>query len=194
MTGVSWNPGCPVDAADLAVIRMNYWGFDSRPHLGSLVIHRNLVRETIEIFHQLYDMQFPIDRMEPYEDFGIGKFGENDATVGFYCRPSDTDPKAFGMHSYGYAVDINPMRNPSLESGGRWWPAGSESAASREQIDPGKILLHSKVFEVFARHGWLWGGLWHEIDYMHFEKATLGAHPSPIGAPYTVESLKYTGQ
>jgi len=191
MTGVSWSPACPVDPAELATVRMPYWGFDDQPHTGSLVIHRNLVPDILEIFHALYDARFPIERMQPYEDFAVGKFGENNDTVGFYCRPSDTDPGKFGMHSYGYAVDINPLRNPSRENDGRWWPSGSDSFAPRDQIAPGKIVLRSPIFEIFARHGWLWGGLWKEIDYMHFEKATLGAHPSPLSAPYVVDGLHY---
>ncbi len=40
-------------------------------------------------------------------------------TVGFYCRRDDTDSARFSTHSYGYAVDINPMFNPSRENDGR---------------------------------------------------------------------------
>ncbi len=194
MVGVSWNPGCPVDPADLSLIQMSYWGFDNQPHTGTLIIHRNLVADILDIFAELYRIHFPIERMQPYEEFGIGKYGENNVTVGFYCRPDDTDPGKFGMHSYGYAVDINPMLNPSKENNGAWWPAGADRFAPRDPPRRGQISVHSSVFDVFTRHGWIWGGLWRETDYMHFEKATFGAHPNPVTAPYSVDRLQYQGR
>jgi hypothetical protein len=60
-----------------------------------------------------------MSRMQPYEDFAVGKYAENDDTVGFYCRPDQGEPTKFGMHSYGYAIDVNPMQNPYLDAKGR---------------------------------------------------------------------------
>lgn len=73
MVGVSWNSGCPMDPADLVLIQMSH---DNRPHTGTLIIHRNLVADIIDIFAELYRIQFPIERMRPYEEFGVGKYGE----------------------------------------------------------------------------------------------------------------------
>jgi hypothetical protein len=57
------------------------------------------------------------------------------------------------MHSYGYAVDINPLRNPTKDKSGKWWPAGSDTFAGRDKVEKGKIVLHSDAFETFARYG-----------------------------------------
>jgi hypothetical protein len=192
MQGVSLSPGCPVGPDELASIRLSYWGFDGGPHSGVLVVHRNLAAETVAIFRALFAAHFAIQRMQPYEDFAVGQYAENNDTVGFYCRPDQGDPTQFGMHSYGYAIDVNPMLNPYADAKEGWWPPGSAGNSSRERDAPGVITVRSKAFAIFTRHGWLWGGLSsHGADFMHFEKATYGAHPDPRTAPYTATGLRY---
>jgi hypothetical protein len=192
MQGVALSPGCPVGPDELASIRLTYWGFDGAPHAGILVVHRNLAAETVTIFRELFAARFVIRRMQPYEDFAVGQYAANDDTVGFYCRPDQGDPTQFGMHSYGYAIDINPMLNPYADAKAGWWPPGSADNSSRERDAAGVVTLRSKAFAIFTRHGWLWGGLSsHGADYMHFEKATFGAHPDPRTAPYAATGLRY---
>jgi hypothetical protein len=72
MLGRSWHEGCPVPLDDLVSIHLNYVGFDDAVHDGVLVIHRKLAREAIEIFGELFAARFPIERMQPYEDFRSG--------------------------------------------------------------------------------------------------------------------------
>jgi D-alanyl-D-alanine carboxypeptidase len=77
------------------------------------------------------------------------------------------------------------MRNPA---GGRADRRPGAGSTRRDHHSLG-------TFVIFARYGWLWGGLFRgEPDYMHFEKATFGAHPNPAEAPYLVEGLHYQGQ
>jgi hypothetical protein len=192
MEGVSWKPGCPVGPDDLASIRLTYWGFDNVPHSGVLVVHRDLAAETVAIFRELFQARFAIARMEPYEDFDVGKYAEANDTVGFYCRPDQGDPTKLGMHSYGYAIDINPLTNPYRDAMEGWWPLGSADNASRDRDTPGIVATHGAAFAIFTRHGWLWGGLYRDDpDYMHFEKGTIGAHPDPRDAPYAITGLRY---
>jgi hypothetical protein len=192
MQGTSWHSGCPIGLDDLAYLRLTYWGFDGSPHPGILVVHRKLASETVEIFRELFKTRFAIGGMQPYEDFAVGKYAENDDTVGFYCRPDQGDPTRLGLHSYGYAIDINPVQNPYLDAKEGWWPVGSEANSDRNREAPGLITTRSRAFEVFTLHGWVWGGLFRgNPDYMHFEKATIGAHPDPTDAPYLVTGLAY---
>ena len=62
----------PLD--DLVSIHLNYVGFDDAVHDGVLVVHRRLAKETVEIFGELFAAGFPIERMQPYEDFPIGEY------------------------------------------------------------------------------------------------------------------------
>ncbi len=192
MQGVSLSPGCPVGPDELSAIQLSYWGLDDAPHKGVLVVHRNLASQTAAIFRELFVARFPIARMQPYEDFAVGKYAEANDTVGFYCRPDQGNPSQFGMHSYGYAIDINPLLNPYQDAKEGWWPPGSADNSSRDRDAPGVITVRSKAFAIFTRYGWLWGGLSsHGADYMHFEKATFGGHQDPRTAPYTVTGLRY---
>ena len=38
MTGVSWHEGCPVPLSGLRDLRIGYWGFDRKPHVGRMVV------------------------------------------------------------------------------------------------------------------------------------------------------------
>jgi D-alanyl-D-alanine carboxypeptidase len=193
MTGVSWKPGCPVDPADLTSLELSYWGFDGAPHVGTMVVHRRLADETVAIFRELFEAKFPIEQMQPYETYPIGEYAAADDTVGFYCRPDQGDPTNFGMHSYGFAIDINPLLNPYQDRVEGWWPAGSTPNAQRDRGLPGQVTAGSVVFAAFTRHGWFWGGLSsHGPDYMHFEKGTEGGHRNPLDAPYVIDGLTYT--
>jgi len=192
MQGVSWKPECPVGPDELAYIRLTYWGLDGAVHPGVLVMHHDLADETVAIFRELFQTHFAIARMQPYEDFAVGEYAENNDTVGFYCRPDQGDPTQLGMHSYGYAIDINPMLNPYRDAKEGWWPSGSADNSGRDRDAAGVITADSQAFAIFTRHGWLWGGLSrHGPDYMHFEKGTIGAHPDPRTAPYAITGLHY---
>jgi len=79
-------------------------------------------------------------------------------------RPQET----FSWHSYGRAMDINPMKNPCLGIGctdplsakykGNW-QSGKNGALTKTTVD------------IFKKYGWCWGGDWcGKKDYMHFSK------------------------
>src|SRR5438445_459738 len=66
----SCRSGCPVGPEDLRMLSLTYWGFDDRPHTGSMVVHASVATDVVEVFHRLYDHRFPIRRMEPVDVFG----------------------------------------------------------------------------------------------------------------------------
>jgi hypothetical protein len=187
MNGRSWHEGCPVPLDDLVSIHLNYVGFDDALHDGVLVVHRKLAKETIEIFGELFAARFPIERMQPYENFPIGEYGASNDTVGFYCRPAEDNPKIFSSHAYGISVDVNPMTNPYHDPKG-WSPAGSNG--DRNRTVPGLLNAESEVVGIFMRHGWIWGGLLDPPDYMHFGKIMLGAEDNPLQRPVWASQLQ----
>lgn len=191
MTGRSWKPGCPVALDDLVAIAMNFVGYDDAVHDGVLVIHRRMASELIAMFHALFDAGFRIERMQPYEDFEIGQYAAHNDTVGFYCRPAQDDPGVFSSHAYGLAVDINPLTNPYHDPKEGWWPSGSAIQAPRDRAAPGLITATSDVVAIFMRHGWAWGGLYHDPDYMHFGKVTIGKSSNLLDRPVWADRLDY---
>ncbi|WP_159993687.1 M15 family metallopeptidase [Roseomonas sp. 18066] len=192
MIGHSWTEGCPVPLDDLMAIRLNHWGYDDTVRQGVLVVHRKVSGEVVEAFRTLFDAGFPIERIQPYETYGIGEYAASNATVGFYCRPAQDSPSVFSWHAYGLAIDLNPMTNPYRDPKG-WWPAGSDTNSSRNQVMPGLIAPRSAPVAAFLAQGWAWGGT-HTAspDYMHFGKVTLGDEPNPLNRNIWVDRLRYT--
>jgi hypothetical protein len=189
MVGVSWKDGCPVSPDELVAIRMTYRGFDDAVHDGILVVHRRVADEVVRIFGELFAAGFPIERMQPYEDFAIARYAESNDTVGFYCRPAQDDPGVFSWHAYGIAVDLNPMTNPYHDPKEGWWPAGADG--NRGRTAPGLLAARSEAVKIFLRHGWAWGGLEDPPDYMHFAKLTIGSDDNPLKRPVWARELEY---
>ena len=152
MKGRSWHEGRPVPLDDLVSIHLNYVGFDDAVQDGVLVVHHRLAKETVEIFGELFAPGFPIERMQPYEDFPIGEYGASNDTVGFYCRPAEDNPKIFSSHAYGISVDVNPMTNPYHDPQG-WSPAGSNG--DRNRSVPGLLNAESEVVRIFMWYDWI---------------------------------------
>jgi hypothetical protein len=177
MTGTSWHPGCPAPLEDLVAIHLRHFGFDGAVHDGVLVIHRRVAPEMVAAFGALFAAKFPIERMQPYEDFAVGEYAASNDTVGFYCRPAQDNPDVFSWHAYGLAIDINPLTNPYHDPKG-WWPAGSDG--NRERQAPGLIDAGSEAIRIFMQQGWQWGGMEDPPDYMHFGKVTVGEDDNPL--------------
>jgi hypothetical protein len=164
----SWRAGCPVPLADLRYLTVTYRGFDGADHTGELVVAGSVADDVVAIFRQLYQDGYPIASMRLVDDFG----GDDDAsmaannTAAFNCRPV-TGGRGFSEHSYGTAIDVNPVQNPFL-SGSTVLPAAGRPYAHRPD-DPGVIHDGDEVVTIFAAHGFSWGGDWTgPIDYQHF--------------------------
>ena len=164
----SWRDGCPVPLADLRYVVVSYRGFDGADHTGELVVAASVAGTVTEVFRDLYDSGYPIASMRLVDDFG----GSDDAsmaannTSAFNCRPV-TGGGGFSEHSYGTAIDLNPVQNPYL-SGSLVLPEQGRDYLSRQPA-PGVIQAGDAVVSAFANRGWTWGGTWSgPIDYQHF--------------------------
>jgi D-alanyl-D-alanine carboxypeptidase len=169
--GASWHDGCPVGPSDLRKLHVSYWGFDARPHEGTLVVHADVTTAVIGVFQRLYEQRFPIRRMDPIDTFGGSDPASMDAdnTSGFNCRPAVTDgPPQWSVHAYGQAIDVNPVENPYLQ-GGAVQPAAGSAYLDRADVRPGMAVPGGVLIDAFAAVGWQWGGRWDGTpDYQHF--------------------------
>ena len=172
MTGVSWHEGCPVAPKDLRQITVAYWDFQSRQQQGTLIVHKDVADEAMHLFEDLFDIHFQIERMSPIENYN----GNDDAsmaannTSAFNCRDTTGKPGVFSNHSWGRAIDINPLTNPYVKGNIVLPPAGS-AYLDRTRSYPGSILAGGFVVKKFEAAGWTWGGRWKDRqDYQHFEK------------------------
>jgi D-alanyl-D-alanine carboxypeptidase len=169
MTGVSWRPGCPVGLRDLRHLRLSHWGFDGRPRMGRLIVHRDVAPEIVEVFRDLYAARFPIRRMVPVDAYGGSDFRsiEADNTSAFNCRFVEGTTR-WSNHATGTAIDLNPIENPYV-SGGRTSHRASRPYLDRSRRRPGMAYEGGAAVRAFDRIGWGWGGRWTSVkDYQHF--------------------------
>ena len=170
----TWHPGCHVAPEDLRQLTLSFRDFENKPRTGTLLVNRDLSGEVVNLFESLYRHGFQIERMVPIEDYE----GNDDAsmaannTSAFNCRDATGKPGVFSNHSWGRAIDINPLTNPYVK-GDQVLPPAGRKYLDRTKAFPGSILKDSFVVREFERAGWTWGGRWTDRqDYQHFEKQT----------------------
>jgi hypothetical protein len=177
MVGKSWHQGCPVPLKELRYLRMSYLDFKGKTKQGEMVVHKNVAEEVVRIFKALYEAGYPIRQMHLVSDFGGNDWQsiEADNTSAFNCRRA-TGSKKWSKHSYGKAIDINPIENPYVARNGRI--AHKASLKYRKRVhkdstyaDRAVLLKEDQAVQIFRRYGWRWGGDWQSIkDYQHFSK------------------------
>jgi hypothetical protein len=165
---LSWREGCPVHWHDLTVVTVAYWGYDGTRHVGRLVVHDDVAGQVRLAFAYMYDHRFQVRRIHPVDRFGADddKSMAANNTSAFNCRRV-TGGTSWSQHSYGTAIDINPVQNPYIK-GSTVLPPASRDWVDRRHVVPGMIVEGGPVVEVFDALGWGWGGRWRTLkDYQH---------------------------
>lgn len=171
--GASWRPGCPVGPARLRRVDVDHIGFDGQTHRGALIVRDDLVPEVVTIFEQLYRLRFPIEKIRtvdhyPGADDELSMADNN--TSAFNCRGIPGSDQ-WSPHAYGRAIDLNPLVNPCIYSGGAFEPKNAAAYLDRSRTDPGLLHDGDPAVRVFTDRGWRWGGAWTTpLDYQHFEQ------------------------
>ena len=167
--GASYRAGCPLAPSSLRALRLTHHEFNGHVRSGTLVVNASLAPQTVRAFHDLYLQRFPMTSIAPLSAFG----GSDDAsmaannTSGFNCR-TVAGSSSWSEHSYGLAIDINPVQNPYVRGTSVQPPAGAPYAYDRSPR-PGVITSGGPVVRSLATAGYQWGGYWtNSKDYQHF--------------------------
>ena len=170
------NPKVPIPKQvrrTLVLVTVYYYSFDGLVHQGQLVVHRALKREIEEIFRKLLTLRFPIKKVVPislYDWDDDASMADNNSSAFNYRLILGTD--RLSNHSFGLAVDLNPLQNPYFARDGKVYPQG----AVHDPSVPGTIARDGPVVSLFKARGWTWGGDWTiPVDYQHFEKPATAA-------------------
>ncbi len=174
LVGRNWTPGCPVPIEDLRLVRVSYWNFRGEVEPGPLVLNETVAADVLWVFRRLFLAKFPIKRIElaakdrPRRPEDYWNRSPRSVTASFNCRPA-TGSTSLSHHSYGWAIDINPLQNPYVRGDGTVLRHIAKPYIDRRRHRKGMILPGSVVVRSFERIGWEWGGNWHTLkDYMHF--------------------------
>ncbi len=151
----------------LTLIDVEYYSFDEKLHKGQLVINKKVEKDIVEIFKLIKDSKFPVGKVIPvvkYKWDDEASMNDNN-TVAFNYRKVKGS-KILSSHSYGLAIDINPLQNPHIKG-----KTIQPSSGKYDTKSKGTILRDSKLVNEFVKRGWQWGGRWRSSkDYQHFEK------------------------
>jgi len=175
--GKSWRKACPVDVKDLRYIRVKHRNFYRSEKMGEIIVHKDVADDVVDIFRELYNIKYPIRQMRLVSDFRGSDWQsiEADNTSAFNCRKA-TGSKKWSKHSYGKAIDINPIENPYIARNGRISHKASLKYRKRVHknksfADKAVLLKNDKATKIFEKYGWKWGGDWSGVkDYQHFSK------------------------
>ncbi|MCF7792075.1 MAG: M15 family metallopeptidase [Victivallales bacterium] len=186
ITGKSWKEGCPVSMDQLSYLKVKYWGFDNKPHIGELIVNKAIAEDTVKVFKELFEVKYPIQSMKLpsyYVDHPDDPTRKNN-TSAFYFRKDTQSPNKNSIHSYGIAIDLNPFYNPAIVAHGKVEPEGAEKYLNRKLKHKGMIHEGDDVFMIMTKHGWAWGQYFKQgVDPMHFEKI--------VNRQYIIKSLEY---
>lgn len=169
MIGKSWMEGCPVSLADLSLVRVLHWNDNGGVQWGEIIVANQEADNITEAFRVLYANAFPLRSIKPmyhYNGRDDASMAENNSSA-FNCRKVKNSSR-YSEHSYGTAIDINPLINPWVK-GSRVDPPAGRDYVDRGQKLPGMITSDDIVVQTFAEKGWRWGGYWKSLkDYQHF--------------------------
>jgi D-alanyl-D-alanine carboxypeptidase len=165
----SWRPGCPIPIEELRLLTLDHWGYDGVEHRGELVVHATQAQAIVDAFRALFDVRFPIERMQLVDAYGGDDFASTAAnnTAAFNCRSVVGRPGAWSEHAFGRAIDVNPLVNPYLGDP-RLNDPRLAPYLDRSVDAPGVIRTGDAAVTAFATVGWRWGGTWSTPDYQHF--------------------------
>jgi hypothetical protein len=165
----TWQPACPVAAADLRYLTMSFRGFDGRAHTGEMLVHARVAGVVTRVFGELYEAGFAIEEMRVVApaELTAPPTGDGNNTTAFVCRPA-VGLKRWSAHASGLAIDLNPFCNPYVR-GDLVLPELSSSYLDRGNVRPGMIEPGDVAVRSFAAIGWPWGGNWRSPkDIQHF--------------------------
>jgi len=154
--------------AELVLLDVEYYSFEGKLHRGQVVVHRAVAADIVEIFEIIKETKFPIAKAIPivkYNWSDSASMADNNTSAFNYRVVAGTEN--LSRHSFGKAIDFNPMQNPYISKAGVFSPEDSK-------YDPtvaGTFTQDNIIVKKFIEKGWVWGGNFKSIkDYHHFDK------------------------
>lgn len=176
MYGKSYKQNCKIPFSDLCYLRLLHRNKEGKIQLGEMVCSKIIAKDLLEIFRELYNCNYRIERMVLVDDYDANdeiSMTANNTSCFNYRAVSGA--KTLSKHSRGLAVDVNPLFNPcvNLKTGLVEPNAGKRFIHNRRNTDGNiNFISHNDLcYKLFISHGFTWGGDWKsKKDYQHFEK------------------------
>lgn len=174
--GKSYRQNPHISLSELRYLKVLHYDREGKIRLGEMICNKAIASELIEIFRELFDNHYPIERMRLIDNYDADdekSMRANNSSC--FCYRTIANSTRISKHAQGLAVDINPLYNPYYRryANGRVvvQPANGAAYCNRDKKFPYKIDRNDLCYQLFIRHGFSWGGSWKSLkDYQHFEK------------------------
>ena len=176
MQGRSYPEGCTIPRSELRHVRVLHVDAKGKVHQGELVCNKAIAQDLVDIFRQLYQARYPIEKIRLIDDYEANdELSMRDNNTSSFCYRIVSGTKKLSKHAMGMAIDINTRYNPWVRKGADGQqlvsPDNGRSYADRRKTYPYKIVKGDLLYRLFIQHGFKWGGNWRTMkDYQHFEK------------------------
>lgn len=163
-----WSEECPVPMSKLRLLELSHYNFANQVIVGKMVVLDRVAESVILIFKELLALKFPIHNIGLIDEYNgddeLSMAANNSSCFNF--RKIDGSD-LLSMHSYGLAIDINPVQNPFIQKD-KISPLGGKLFFNRENKAAGMV---EPIIDIFYKYGFtIWGGSWKTpIDYHHFQ-------------------------
>lgn len=161
------------DPERLRILTISYYDFDGKSHNdGKIMVLDASADYVAKIFEELYAAKFPIHQMKLMSEYsGDDELSMADNNSSALNQRVIAGQKTLSIHSYGLAIDINPVQNPFITFPGgvrKIEPAAGAKFLDRSKNEAGFV---EKITAIFYKNGFnVWGGNWNDIkDYHHFQ-------------------------
>jgi len=152
----------------MILIDVEYYNFDEKLCKGQLVINKAIKQDIVEAFELIKKIKFPIEKVVPIVEYNWSddRSMEDNNTSAFNYR-FVANTTRLSNHSWGRAIDFNPVQNPAVYKDGSMAPKN----ASYNIKTKGTLTEDHELVVFFKSRGWRWGGDWTSLkDYQHFDK------------------------
>ncbi len=159
---------------DLVMINVRYYDFNNDIKNGNIICNKFISDDLLYIFEELYKNKYQIEKINLIDTyyFNDDKSMEDNNTSCFNFRKI-LGTNTYSNHSYGLAIDINPLYNPYCVDEDTVLPLNGVKYANRTLLFKHKIDTNDLCYKLFIERGFNWGGSWKYGDYQHFEKPSI---------------------
>lgn len=121
--------------------------WDQMPMNKGIRVHKKCSDSLSRVFNEIWEAS-------SRSQAKINEWGMNLCGGGFNFRLMKSSYNNLSMHSWGCAVDFDPVRNGFGDS-------------------TPNFMNIPQVLKAFEKEGWVWGGKWKKKDGMHWQAAII---------------------
>jgi len=158
-----WTDECPVDIKHLKLIELSHYNFDYEICSGQMVVLDSLSKNVLNLFQELFSVKFPIHSVKLIDEFdGDDKLSMSANNSSCFNFRNIENTNIISMHSYGAAIDVNPIQNPYIIIDDN---ASSCDVFPREAVrflnrNNQRVGMVEPIVKIFAKYGFSqWGGV-----------------------------------